>query len=179
MGVPMKKSPINEQHTLVKTIDIPKEDPTKIVYAQEIPVGTPEPKYEELKNKKTQILESEETRNNNYKENMKKLVRGVFDYKELSGGTLEFFYNLPFKNEPTIKYTLVDGESYELPKGVVKHLRETGFITVNEYAIDPENPMKKNIKVGKKVLRYAFHPEYDDPDIRAPEESRILQVSRR
>lgn len=169
----MKKSINSDQNTMSLVDETPVEI-KKIIYAQEIPMGSVEPKYEDMK--KAVILPSAEEIKEKERLSMKKIVRGTFDYRELSGGTLEFFYNSPFKGEPIVKYTLVDGETYALPKGVVRHIKSTGFITVNEYALDPENPMKKNIRVGKKVLRYDFHVESEDPDLRDLADSRILQI---
>ena len=177
MGFPVKKSPVN-QNTLVKIDETPKVDTTKIIYAQEIPMETSEPRYDDIKNKKITIEPSEQEKIERHKQNMKKMIGGIFDYKELPGGEHEFYYNLPFKNEPIIKYTLKDGEHYVLPKGVIIHLKDSGFILVNEYALDPENPLKKSIRVGKKILRYDFHVDSSDPDLNTLEESRILQISR-
>lgn len=53
-----------------------------------------------------------------------KLVKGIFEYVDAKGGYLSFNHRL-YPDELIIKYTLVDGETYDLPIGVVKHINNT------------------------------------------------------
>lgn len=50
-------------------------------------------------------------------------VRGVFHWLENPGGVFSFVFR-QYKGEPVMRYSLKDGETYELPLGVVKHLNK-------------------------------------------------------
>ena len=50
-----------------------------------------------------------------------KLVRGIFQDREVKGGSVKFPFK-KFKGDQIVFYTLVDGEEYEIPLAVAKHL---------------------------------------------------------
>lgn len=50
-----------------------------------------------------------------------KLVRGIFRFHEVPGGQMEFQYR-KYKGDPIQKYSMKDGEVYEVPLGVARHL---------------------------------------------------------
>lgn len=50
-----------------------------------------------------------------------KLVRGIFRFHEVPGGMMEFQYR-KYKGDPIQKYSMKDGEVYEVPLGVARHL---------------------------------------------------------
>lgn len=50
-----------------------------------------------------------------------RMVKGIFKNLECKGGDVEFAYH-KYKGEPTRIYHLIDGQEYELPLGVAKHL---------------------------------------------------------
>ena len=50
-----------------------------------------------------------------------KLVKGYFEFVEAEGGYFDFTYRI-YPGDPIQHYTLVHGETCDLPIGVVKHL---------------------------------------------------------
>lgn len=89
-------------------------------------------------------------------------VRGIFRFYEVPGGGMSFCYK-KYKGEPVEKYTLVDGEVYELPLGVAKHLNSGGAYPVHEY-MQGENGQPSMV-VGKKKRRFGFQSlEFVDVD---------------
>lgn len=50
-----------------------------------------------------------------------KMVRGVFRFHEVPGGCMEFMYR-KYAGDPVQKYSMHDGEIYEVPLGVARHL---------------------------------------------------------
>lgn len=85
----------------------------------------------------------------------RKLVKGVFRFHEVPGGTLNFSY-LKYKGDPIDKHELKDGEVYTLPLGVARHLRTSGWYPVHAYAMNEDGVASK--KIGQKVKRYTFEP---------------------
>jgi hypothetical protein len=81
-------------------------------------------------------------------------VKGIFKYDELPGGTLEFVFK-EFKDDPTERYELRDGQVYSLPLGVVKHLKQNGWIPVNKHAMDENG--RPSIELGMKKKRFSFN----------------------
>jgi len=80
-------------------------------------------------------------------------VRGTFNFLEVPGGTLKFPF-LKYKGDPVEVYELIDGQQYEVPLRVAKHLNETGWYPVHAYEMDTQG--KPSVRVGKKVRRYSF-----------------------
>lgn len=83
----------------------------------------------------------------------KKTVEGIFHFKEVSGGTLSFSLRL-YPGDPIKKYTLVDGQRYSLPLGVVKHLNKNGWYPVHAHKLNESG--KASIHIGKKEQRFSF-----------------------
>jgi hypothetical protein len=50
-----------------------------------------------------------------------KIVKGYFEFVEAEGGFFDFTYRI-YPGDPIQHYTLVHGETCDLPIGVVKHL---------------------------------------------------------
>ena len=72
-----------------------------------------------------------------------KKVRGRFNYLEMPGGTLRFCYRA-YKGDPLITYPLKDGEIYELPIGVARHLNTNVGRYEHKYLLDANgNPSAK------------------------------------
>lgn len=85
-------------------------------------------------------------------------VKGIFHYNESPGGVLEFFFRA-YAGDAIEKYSLTDGQIYELPRGVVRHLRENGWYPVHENAVDKDG--KPIVRISKKTHRFSFE-KYDD-----------------
>lgn len=86
------------------------------------------------------------------------LVKGRFEFTEISGkgAPLQFSYGSIYEDVPIKKYTLIDGETYEVPYMIAKHLNETGKYPVNQYMQDEKG--KSHMKIGSYVRRYNFVP---------------------
>lgn len=80
-------------------------------------------------------------------------VKGVFRFYECPGAVLSFPFK-KWKEDPVEVYHLKDGQTYELPLGVAKHLNNNGWYPVHVHRIDDfgnAHPM-----VGRKVKRFGF-----------------------
>ena len=81
------------------------------------------------------------------------MVRGVFKNFELPGAPVTFSY-CKYKGDSIRSYTLTDGDSFELPYMVVKHINDNCRYPVNEFSTGPDG--KPSHKIGKWVQRYGF-----------------------
>lgn len=89
-----------------------------------------------------------------------KLVRGIFINHETPNGLLEFTLRL-YPGDPIVKYTLYDGQMYEIPLGVAKHLNQNCSYKVHQYQLGPDGNYSQ--KVGKRVRRFSFQSlDYTD-----------------
>lgn len=119
---------------------------------------TPElPTVETLAIKKKNSLEEKRVKD-------KELVRGRLNYNEVPGGTLDFSFR-KYKGDPIIKYSLIDGEIYNLPRGVANHLAISGSYPIHEYQQDSYG--KSIVKVARRKRRYSFESLafFDDKDV--------------
>ena len=115
-------------------------------YMQEIHVAKSEP-LSDAKKKESETLLSKK-----HKEESR-LVKGVFKNLESPGGEIEFPFRM-FKQDPLVIYKLQDGESYEVPLCVAKHLNQNCNIKQHHQVIDKEG--KKTIDLKKGIQRYQF-----------------------
>jgi hypothetical protein len=83
----------------------------------------------------------------------KQLVRGRFNYHEVPGGVLSFVYRA-YKGEPVIRYDLKDGEIYNLPLGVARHLNNDVGQIEHSYLLDKYG--KPSTMAHRKVRRCSF-----------------------
>lgn len=82
-----------------------------------------------------------------------KLVTGVFKNLECPGGDLEFAYH-KYKGEPTRVYRFLDGETYEIPLGVAKHINQQCKYKKSKYLVDKDG--NRIITGDKPIERYQF-----------------------
>lgn len=110
------------------------------------------------------------------KEKDLKTVKGRFEFTEVAGkgAPMVFSFGSVYEDVPIKKYTLIDGEVYELPFMVAKHLNETGWYPVHHYAVDENG--KPSTKIGQKIRRYGFFP-IDFAEV-GQDEKRIVTVER-
>ena len=80
-------------------------------------------------------------------------VKGKFIFHEVPGGIMDFTIKL-YKGDAPQNYSLRDGEIYELPLGVARHLNTNCFYPVHTYAQDEFG--KPMAKIGQKVRRCSF-----------------------
>ena len=81
-----------------------------------------------------QKKEAKEKLDKAYKEESK-LVKGVFKNLESPGSEIEFSYK-KYPQDPIRKYTLKDGESYEIPLYLARHLNNDCRIKQSSNVVD-------------------------------------------
>lgn len=93
-------------------------------------------------------------------------VKGIFKYYEVPGGTVSFVFR-EFKEDQVERYDFVDGETYDIPLGVAKHLTKRGWYPVHEHI---KTESGTSMRVGSKVQRFGFHSlEFVDIEDLTPE----------
>lgn len=80
-------------------------------------------------------------------------VKGIFQYYERPGDTLEFFFRF-FKGQPIEKYSLTDKVEYSIPAILAEYLTTSGQYPIHKHTINEEG--KPSQEVGKMVKRYDF-----------------------
>lgn len=94
-----------------------------------------------------------------------KLVRGVFRFHEVPGGSVSFPFR-KYKKDKIKKYTFEDGKIYEIPLCVAKHLNQNGSYPIHQHSTDKDG--KPQVDVGKTIHRFSFHSldfiDTSDPD---------------
>ena len=82
-----------------------------------------------------------------------KLVKGVFRCHEPRGGSVKFYFK-KYKWDPVKEYTLVDGEQYEIPLAVARHLNQNCSYQRHSHVLDKNgNP---SVDRNKMVSRMNF-----------------------
>lgn len=87
----------------------------------------------------------------------RKLVRGIFRFHEVPGGIMEFMYR-KYKGDPLEKFSMKDGEVYEVPLGVARHLNTNCWYPVyghNDKA-QVEVAGSAAMSIKEKVRRCSF-----------------------
>ena len=98
----------------------------------------------------------------------REMVRGIFRYHECPGGMLSFpFYK--YKWDELKTYNLKDGEVYEIPRSVAKHLNTNCSYPTYNYKNNVQG--MPEVTVSEKVRRTSFQSlefvDMDDPSIKA------------
>lgn len=83
----------------------------------------------------------------------REMVRGIFHFHEVPGGTLKFSFR-KYKEDPVEDFEMCDGQIYTIPLGVAKHLNKNVNYPVHAYEIDETG--RHIMKVGQKVQRVSF-----------------------
>lgn len=92
-----------------------------------------------------------------------KLVRGKFSYLDCPGGELAFPFHKYPDDQPS-NWNLKDGEIYELPYMVAKHLAVDVFYPVHKNEVDKDG--RNSVRIGKKVHRTNFQKlDFEDMDM--------------
>ncbi len=78
-----------------------------------------------------------------------KVVKGKFVYHECPGGTMEFTFR-KYKNTPLINYSLKDGEIYEVPLAVARHLNTNVSYPVHGHKKDEAG---KPVQAVQEMIR--------------------------
>lgn len=81
-----------------------------------------------------------------------RLVKGIFQDNEVKGGTTRFPFK-KFKGDKVQEYVLTDGQQYEIPLAVAKHLNSACAYEQHSFLLGPDG---KHIKSPRKIYRFAF-----------------------
>lgn len=109
-------------------------------------------------------------------------VKGIFRYHECPGGIMSFVFKA-YREDPVERFDLIDGQVYEIPLGVARHLNkncwypEYGFIK-GESSMSGVNPNAGNMmKITRKVRRCSFSSlEFIDTEDLSPYGDNIVTV---
>lgn len=83
----------------------------------------------------------------------REIVRGVFRFYEVPGGTMSFVFKA-YKEDPVERFDMIDGQVYSVPLGVAKHLNKNGWYPIHAYAkLEDGGHM---MKIHDKVRRFGF-----------------------
>lgn len=81
------------------------------------------------------------------------MVKGIFRFHEVPGGTLRFVFKA-YKEDPVERYDLVDGTIYTIPLGVALHLNTNVWYPQHAYQLDKDG--KPQMQIAKKIRRASF-----------------------
>lgn len=91
-----------------------------------------------------------------------KMVKGVFRCFEPAGGSMKFSFR-KYKGDDVLTYTMVDGEVYDIPLMVAKHLNQNCWYPRHKHIMDLNGNPRQDI--GKKVRRCGFESlEFQEPE---------------
>lgn len=94
-------------------------------------------------------------------------VKGIFRFHEVPGGTLSFVFH-KYNEDPVENFTLRDGEVYEIPLGVARHLNKNCSYPEHTRTVDMHG--KPLAVVGKTIRRCSFQSlEFVDIDDITPD----------
>lgn len=80
-------------------------------------------------------------------------VKGIFRFHEVPGGEMTFCYK-EFKEDTVEKYTVKDGQVYEMPLGVARHLNKNGWYPKHSHLLDSNGV--PSVHIGEKIRRFSF-----------------------
>lgn len=83
------------------------------------------------------------------------LVKGIFKNLEAPGGNLEFAYKA-YDGHPVQFYNLQDGQTYELPLGVAKHINNQTRVPRKEYVNPSAEGQMPQTRIAGYKQRYQF-----------------------
>jgi len=82
-----------------------------------------------------------------------RLVKGIFKNHECPNGDATFSIRL-YKGDPIRTYNLIDGQEYELPLGVARHINRQCRYKKHKWLVDKDG--NKMIGADKPFERYSF-----------------------
>ena len=81
------------------------------------------------------------------------VVKGIFRCYEPRGGSFTFSFK-KYKGDTILKYTMTDGQTYEVPLMIAKHLNQNCWYPKHSHVMDLNG--LPTVDVGKKVQRCSF-----------------------
>lgn len=82
-----------------------------------------------------------------------KIVKGIFRFFEPRGGSISFCFK-KYAGDEILSYTMVDGDVYDIPLMVAKHLNNNCWYPKHTHVLDANG--KPSVEIGKKVQRCSF-----------------------
>ena len=82
-----------------------------------------------------------------------KIVKGVFRCFEPRGGNMTFSFK-KYAGDEVLHYNMTDGDTYEIPLMVAKHLNNNCWYPKHTHVLDANG--KASVEIGKKVHRCTF-----------------------
>lgn len=83
-----------------------------------------------------------------------KMVKGVFRCHEPRGGNVSLVWR-EYKGDPVRRYTMYDGQEYEIPAGLAKHLNSNCSYAVHSHILGPDGAPLVD-KKGRRISRMNF-----------------------
>lgn len=84
----------------------------------------------------------------------RRIVKGVFRCRQPEGGSVNFSFR-KYKWDPTKRYDLADGETYEIPLAVARHLNDNCGYPVHSHILGADGKPKRDVR-GKIKSRMNF-----------------------
>ncbi len=107
----------------------------------------------------------------------REMVKGIFKFYEVEGGSLSFSFGPMYKGDETQNFTLYDGQVCTIPLGVAKHLNKNGWYPIHAFQQDDYG--KPIMRIGQKVRRFGFNSlEFVDIDDLTPVGNSLLTVEK-
>jgi len=110
--------------------------------------------WKESKEKKSVTIKCDAAEDDeNYKKwkEESRMVKGIFRCREPKGGSVNFFFR-KYKWDKTKEYTLLDGEVYEIPLAVARHLNANCNYAVHSHILGSDgNPTLNKNKVESRM----------------------------
>ena len=87
----------------------------------------------------------------------RKMVRGIFRFHEVPGGQMDFVFR-KYGGDPLEKFSMKDGEVYEVPLGVAKHLNTNCWYPVYGHNDKAQANVADNalMSIKEKIRRCSF-----------------------
>lgn len=87
----------------------------------------------------------------------RKLVRGIFRFHEVPGGQMDFMFR-KYKGDELTKYSMKDGEVYEVPLGVARHLNTNCWYPIYGHNDKSQQEVAGSaiMSVKEKIRRCSF-----------------------
>lgn len=90
---------------------------------------------------------------NDRKEKDHKMVKGIFRCFEPREGSITFAFK-KYAGDEVLKYTMVDGDTYDVPVMVAKHLNQNCWYPKHAHVLDANG--KPSVEIGQRVKRCSF-----------------------
>lgn len=87
----------------------------------------------------------------------RKMVRGIFRFHEVPNGQMDFVFK-KYPGDPLEKFSMKDGEVYEVPLGVAKHLNTNCWYPVYGHNDKAQANIADNslMQIKEKIRRCSF-----------------------